>query len=61
MNMAPVAAGFGEREAQRRLAGEKGAAGEAVAVAHGPMALGIVRDVEVIGHRDTSRNEIAHL
>ena len=53
MDVGAVAAGLEQRETYRVLAGQEGAAGEAVAVAGDPITLPVAFDVEVVGQADT--------
>jgi hypothetical protein len=61
VNAGAVAADFEQRKAHRILAGEKGAAGEAAAVARDPAALPTTFDVEMVGRTDRLRNKTRHL
>jgi hypothetical protein len=61
MDMTAVTAGLGQREAQRRLAGEKCAAAQAAAIARDPMAAAIMLDIEIVRRRHGSRDKVAHL
>src|SRR5580704_855455 len=61
MHMTPVAAGFEQREAQRIPVGDECAAGHAAAVAGGPMPVGVVLDLEMVGAGDASWDKVAHV
>ena len=53
MHVGAVTAGLEQGETYRVLAGQEGAAGEAVAVAGDPITLPVAFDVEVVGRADT--------
>src|ERR1700733_921821 len=61
MHMAPVAAGLEQREAQRIAVGDESAAGHAAAVAGGPMPVGVVLDLEMVGAGGASWDKVAHV
>ena len=56
-----VATDFEQRKAERILAGEESAAGEAAAVARDPAALPTASDVEIVGRTDRLRYKTGHL
>ena len=60
VDMGAVAAGLEQREAYRVLAGQEGAAGEAIAVADDPITLPAAFDVEVVGRADMLRDKSGH-
>ena len=60
MDVGAVAAGLEQRETYSVLAGQEGAAGEAVAVARDPITLPVAFDVEVVGWADTLREKSGH-
>jgi hypothetical protein len=60
VDVGSVATGFEQREVQRVLASQKGAASEARAIADDPITLPVALDVEVVGRADTYRDETRH-
>jgi hypothetical protein len=60
MDVGAVAAGFEQRETYRVLAGQEGAASQAVALASDPITLPVAFYVEVVGRADTLRDKTGH-